>query len=112
MPVYRSTIVPVHTEHKTYDTKSVPCSRLYGTRVEAVEVPQPPLRHPEASGVVHKDEALLDALIIDCGGDVPWAMWQPENTKYNYENTAAAAASGSGGQATRLSKCFLLERRA
>lgn len=62
-----------------------PCSRLYRARVEAVEVPQAPLGHPEAAGVVHEDEALLDALIDDGGGDgdVPWGSGNNTDTKKN-----------------------------
>lgn len=52
-------------------------------------MPQPPLGHPEAPGVVHKDEALLDTLMI---GGVPYtSRFQQEKTKY--ENTAASTAS-------------------
>lgn len=87
------TPVSYHTKNKSCEacTTAVPCSRLYGARVEAVEVPQPPLGHSEAAGIVHEDEALLEALMIDRGGDVPCG--NRKNTKY--ENTAAAAAAAA-----------------
>ena len=68
--------------------------------MEAVEVPQPSLGHPEAPGVVHKDEALLDALMIDRGGDVPChAPCDSEtiqNSKIQQQKQQQKRSSGSG----------------
>lgn len=91
LPVgYRGSRRTGHNSTQEGPLLSVPCSGLNGARVEAVEVPQPPLGHPEAPGVVHEDEALLDTLII---GDVPYRL-QQENTRY--ENTAAAKQHQTG----------------
>lgn len=67
--------------------------------MEAVEVPQPPLGHPEAPGVVHKDEALLDALMIDRGGDVPChapcSSGTIRNSKIQQKQQKSRSSSGS-----------------